>query len=137
MRAAKETSLTIPTSGSMWKVTSIWSLTHGRSPEGTPSSSQMTMDGSVAPKSATKSKSAPSAHGASSSAHSSRMCPSRLDIRRGVKARDTRARSRVCSGGSWKIIMPLGVGCAVIISSTVPWPETNVAGSRWAVSTSS
>ena len=65
------------------------------------------------------------------------MWASNPDIRRGVNAPDTSDCSRVCSGGSWKIIIPLGTGSAVIISSTVPWLDRNVPGSRWAPSTSS
>ena len=41
----------------MWNVVSMRSFTHSRSCDGTPRSSQMTIDGRVAPKSATKSKS--------------------------------------------------------------------------------
>jgi hypothetical protein len=73
MRAVSETSLSMPTSGSMWNVVSILSLTQTRSAAGTPISSQMTIEGSAAPKSTTKSNPAPSAHGASRPAHRSRM----------------------------------------------------------------
>ena len=59
-------------------------------------------------------------------------------MRRGVKARDTSVRSRVWSGGSRKIICPAAASDrGDIISSTVPWAELNVFGSRWAASTSS
>ena len=44
-------------------------------------------------------------------------------IRRGVNARDTSVRRRVWSGGSRKIIIPLGMRFADIISRTVPWLE--------------
>ena len=36
-----------------------------------------------------------------------------------------------------KIIIEPGTRSSPIISSTVPWAELNVAGSRWAASTSS
>ena len=57
-------------------------------------------------------------------------------MRRGVKAFETRRRSRVWSGGSTKIINSLPWVSAVIISSTVPWAELNVPGLRCAASTS-
>jgi hypothetical protein len=55
---------------------------------------------------------------------------------RGVNARETSWRSSVCSGGSRKMIWPVELRSCPIISSTVPFAELNVAGSRWAVSTS-
>ena len=42
-------------------------------------------------------------------------------MRRGVKARLTSLRSRVCSGGSFMIIIGMfSYGSSVIISSTMP-----------------
>ncbi len=51
--ADTETSFTMPTPGSRWKIVSICSRTSGRSASGTPSSIEMTLDGTSAPKSAT------------------------------------------------------------------------------------
>ena len=57
-------------------------------------------------------------------------------MRRGVKARETRDRSRVWSGGSTKIIRPDGNGSGDISSSTVPCADEKVRVSRLAASTS-
>ena len=65
------------------------------------------------------------------------MWGSRAATRRGVNARETRARWWVWSGGSMKIIIPTPSGRSDMSSRTVPWAEENVAGSRWAASTSS
>ena len=66
----------------------------------------------------------------------SRMCSSSWAMRRGVKARETRVRRMVCDGGSMKMIWPVPLMSWSMSSSTVPWAELNVAGSRWAASTS-
>ncbi len=58
-------------------------------------------------------------------------------IRRGLKARETRRRSLVCSGGSRKIIIGCCQSSWVMISRTVPCAELKVCGSREAASTSS
>ena len=57
-------------------------------------------------------------------------------MRLGVKARETRDRSSVCSGGSMKIIEPEEDMSRPMISSTVPWLEMKVEGSFDAASTS-
>ncbi len=64
------------------------------------------------------------------------MRSSSRPIRRGVNARDTRERIRVCWGGSMKIIIIRSSMPSPIISNTVPWAEENRFGSRLAVSTS-
>ncbi len=53
IRAVKETSLIMPTPGSMWNSVSIRWCTRARSASGTPSSDEITIDGRTAPKSCT------------------------------------------------------------------------------------
>ena len=57
-------------------------------------------------------------------------------MRRGVKARETRLRRIVWSGGSMKMIRPVAAMSPPIISNTVPWAELNPRGSLWAASMS-
>ena len=64
------------------------------------------------------------------------MSASRVAIRRGVNAFDTSRRYRVWSGGSMKIMISWGAGSGLSISSTVPWDEQKVLGSRLNASTS-
>ena len=113
----------MPAPGSMWKTVSISRRTVGASEGGTPSSEEMTSEGSGAANCVTRSKVPPSSHSSRKPRHSSRMRCSSAATRRGVKARDTSARRRVCSGGSMKIISPVSRGSSVISSSTVPCAE--------------
>jgi len=64
------------------------------------------------------------------------MVGSMSSTRRGVNARDTRARIFVCPGGSMKMIIDVGIGSGDMPSSTVPCAELYVSGSRLHCSTS-
>ena len=107
--ALNETSLIIPTPGSMWNtlVDVLAHLLAGRS-SGTPSSAAITVGGQPGaevlhvverrPRPALRVEAAP---------RRARGCgPRAAATRRGVNARDTSARSRVWSGGSMKMIEP-------------------------------